>query len=188
MSMEAAFDNTVAACRSIFKSKLQDYGPTWLVFRWPSLIDQIFIKIGRLRTLEESDGTRMVEDTPQQEYYGIINYCLVGLMKEAGRLPAPEEILADPARLSDIPEGDILRQYDAAADRVKTLLLQKNHDYGDAWRSMAVKSITDQMLIKVLRIKHMLRSDRQVEAADSLPAQLMDILNYSLFSLLLLEA
>lgn len=187
MSIETLFDQTIAHCRAIFADKLSDYGPTWLVFRWLSLIDQIYIKLGRLRTLEENNGEHLVEDTPQQEYYGVINYCLVGLIKETGELPSPEDVLANPDLLASISPECILTHYDNAALRVLALLVRKNHDYGDAWRSMAVSSITDQMLIKTLRIKHMLSSGLALEEANSLPAQLMDILNYCLFSLLLLE-
>jgi len=185
--MSTVFDQSLAQCRAIFEKKLLDYGPTWLIFRWPSLADQIFIKLSRLRALEESGGKRRVADTPRDEYYGVINYCLVGLMKDAGLLPIPEAILHETSLLDNLPPAEIMGQYDDAARKALTLLSQKNHDYGEAWRGMAVTSITDQMLIKILRIKHMLSADRALEEADSLPAQLMDILNYSLFSLALTE-
>ncbi|MDR3207868.1 MAG: DUF1599 domain-containing protein [Oscillospiraceae bacterium] len=181
--MSTSFDRTLGECRGIFASKLMDYGPTWLVFRWVSLVDQIFIKLTRLRTLEETGGDRLVEDTPGDEYRGVINYCLVGLMKWEGRLPAGADVLAGPEGLDAVPAADILAAYDRAAAQAKALLARKNHDYGEAWRSMAPASITDQMLIKTLRLKHMLASDRQLAEANSLPAQLMDILNYCLFGI-----
>jgi len=182
--MQPTFEIILTSCRAIFEKKLLDYGPTWLVFRWVSLADQIFIKLSRLRSLEESPGERKIEDTPRDEYYGIINYCLIGLMKEEGVLPLPEDVLQEPGLLDTVPSGYILARYDAARDRATALLEKKNHDYGEAWRGMATASITDQMLIKIFRIKHMLGSGRTVHADDDLPAQLMDILNYSLFALL----
>ena len=186
--MEKSFEKILTDCRAIFEKKLRDYGPTWLIFRWISLVDQIFIKLSRLRALEESGGERRVADTPRDEYYGVINYCLVGLMKDESMLPPPEEILRNPAVLDNLPLDAILARYDAATARALSLMEQKNHDYGAAWQGMAVTSITDQMLVKVLRMKHILTSNRTLPAADSLPAQLMDILNYCLFALMLSKA
>ena len=181
------FSPTLAQCRVIFHKKLLDYGPTWLIFRWPSLIDQIFIKLSRLRALEESGGVRRVDDPPADEYYGIINYCLIGLMKDEGQLPGEDHLLQNPDALTELPSGNIMARYDDAAARALSLLDRKNHDYGEAWRGMAVSSITDQMLIKVLRMKHILGSGRAMDKDDDLPAQLMDVLNYCLFALALTD-
>ena len=185
--MDADIEKIIAACRTIFSEKLLDYGPVWLVFRWISLTDQIFIKLCRLRSLEEADGQRQVADTPEDEYRGIINYCLIGLMKDGGHLPSPEEVLQNPNLLDDLPPDDILCHYDAQVSRALLLLSQKNNDYDSAWRGMALPSITDQMLMKILRVKHILSSPRELESVDSLPSQLTDILNYSIFSLLIAE-
>lgn len=187
MNIETRFDETVSACRAIFEKKLSAYGPTWLLFRWPSLIDQLWIKLKRLRTLEESTGSRLVEDTPADEYRGLINYCLIGLMKAGGTLPSPEDALESPSLVLDGDPMEYLRAYDAAAAEARALLARKNHDYGDAWRGMAVESVTDQMLIKALRLKHILQKHRDVPEADGIAAQLSDILNYSVFSLILRE-
>ena len=179
----AAFAALLAECREVFNRKLLDYGPVWLVFRRVSLADQVFIKLCRLRSLEEAPESRRVEDTPRDEYIGIVNYCIMALMKEEGGLPPPQDVLENPRLLESLPLADILRSYDGAAARAGELLERKNHDYGEAWKDMDVRSITDQMLVKILRIKHMLSSRREMAKADSLPAQFMDILNYSLFSL-----
>ncbi|MDR2670258.1 MAG: DUF1599 domain-containing protein [Oscillospiraceae bacterium] len=186
MSMETLFDETLGVCRAIFTEKLLDYGPTWLVFRWVSLIDQIWIKLRRLRTLEQADTPAQVADTPADEYHGVINYCVIGLMKASGALPGDDAVLADPALLHARDTAALLACYDGAAACARALLLRKNHDYGGAWRGMAVPSITDQMLVKTLRIKHILLTRRAVPEPDGIAAQLSDILNYCLFSLALL--
>ncbi|MCL2747590.1 MAG: DUF1599 domain-containing protein [Oscillospiraceae bacterium] len=185
--MPLPFERILADCRGIFQEKLLDYGPAWLAFRWLSLVDQIYIKLCRIRALEEAPDERMVADAPRDEYLGIINYCLVGLMKDEGTLPTAEAVVREPSVLESLDCGDILGRYDAAASRALGLLAKKDHDYGAAWRGMAVSSITDQMIVKILRVKHILDSPRRLAAADSLPAQFMDILNYCLFSLILIE-
>jgi hypothetical protein len=184
--MEALFDETLGVCRAIFEKKLLDYGPTWLVFRWISLIDQIWIKLRRLRTLEQSDTPARVADTPADEYHGVINYCVIGLMKASGALPGDDAVLEDPDLLRTHNAAALLACYDDAAAQARALMLRKNHDYGDAWRGMAVPSITDQMLIKTLRVKHILLTCRTVPEADGIAAQLSDMVNYCLFSLALL--
>jgi hypothetical protein len=183
--MDDLFDRTLGVCRAIFEKKLLDYGPTWLVFRWVSLVDQIWIKLRRLRTLEQSDTPARVADTPADEYCGVINYCVIGLMKASGALPADDAALADPTLLHTCDTAALLACYDGAVAQARALMLRKNHDYGDAWRGMAVPSITDQMLIKTLRVKNILLARRAVPEADGIAAQLSDIFNYCLFSLAL---
>jgi hypothetical protein len=186
MKIEEYFDNIIKECQAIFEKKLLDYGPTWLVFRWLSLTDQIWIKLKRLRTLEGT-AEPLVEDTPLSEYRGVINYCLIGLMKAEGALPADDAVLDDPSLLPGLDPTAILARYTAAAAAARVLMLRKNHDYGEAWRSMAVSSVTDQMLIKVLRVKQLLTNRRTVPDSDNITAQLSDVLNYCVFSIWLKE-
>ncbi len=181
-TIDAAFDAVILRTRAIFARKLADYGPTWLLFRPTSLLDQIWIKLKRLRTLEETEN--LVGDTPEDEYFGIINYCLIGLLRDDPALPDTDTCVDDTERLR-LPQETVLRAYDAATARARALLIQKNHDYGSAWQSMAVSSITDQMLIKIMRTRHLLEEQRRVPDPDSWQAQLCDTLNYCLFSLLL---
>lgn len=179
---EEAFDEIVAESREIFEAKLDEYGPSLMVFRVPSLFDKLWIKAQRIRNLEELGDRRKVPEGRREEYLAIVNYSAVALMKVwyPGRFPdtLPDAIATDRA--------EILAGYDDAVAESRELLVKKNHDYGEAWREMSIASLTDIILDKVLRMKGQLEAEGEVPEED-VAAELVDILVYAVFSIIKLD-
>ena len=67
----------------------------------------------------------------------------------------------------------------------KGLMLDKNHDYGEAWREMGQESFVDLILAKLLRIKSILKNDGQTIISEGIDANFYDILNYAVFALIM---
>lgn len=170
------FDEVVARCRSLFEAKTKDYGTAWRILRLPSLTDQLFIKARRIRNLEEVDQRR-VDEGVEPEYIGLINYSLMALIQLELEENAPIEL----------PPGQALEYYDEQLARVKALLERKNHDYGEAWRDMRIHSMTDLILMKILRIKQIEENQGRTIASEGLEAHYMDIVIYAVFALIKLE-
>ena len=180
-------DIIVERCKDLFTAKLKDYGPSWLIFRLPSLTDQILIKAKRIRTLEELKGKSLVPEGAESEYIGILNYCVMALMKiwYADSLPDRDALLLADLKVED---GVLIELYEQVVTRTKELMLRKNHDYGEAWRDMRISSITDQILVKIQRIKALEESNDKPLVSEDIDAQYSDILNYSIFALFKLTA
>jgi hypothetical protein len=178
----------IKQCRGIFEEKMNDYGPTWLVFRWDSLVDQIWIKAKRIRTLEENEDKSLVPEGREEEYMGIINYSIIALVKiyHKDKIPDSSEVI-ETADLTFINEELILGFYDSIAEKIRILLEKKNHDYGDAWKQMSIYSITDQIFVKLLRIKNILKNNHKLKISEDIDAQFSDIINYSIFGLIKLD-
>ena len=136
------YDEAVAGCRNIFIKKVKDYGTSWRILRLESLTDQIFIKAQRIRTIEQN-GSSKVNEGVEDEFRGIINYAAIALIQ----IDMTE---TDPINLS---EDLALKLYNEKLEGVKKLMMDKNHDYGEAWRDMRVGSFTDLILMKLLRVK-----------------------------------
>ena len=171
-STEAEYQEIIQYCQDLFTKKNKDYGTSWRILRIPSITDQIFIKAQRIRTIQEK-GFQKVEDNISSEFIGIINYCVMALIQiEIGG--NKEEI--------DITELTSL--YNQQVAEVKELLFNKNHDYGEAWRDMRVSSMTDIILMKLLRIKQI--EDNQVVTlvSEVVKAVYQDMINYSVFCLI----
>lgn len=170
------FDTIITHCRELFHQKTQDYGTAWRILRLPSITDQVYIKAARIRSIQEK-GKQRIPDQIEDEFVGIINYCLIALMqidlKEEERLTLPTE--------------EVLRYYDKQATQVRELLFSKNHDYGEAWRSMRVSSITDIILMKLIRIKQIEDNEGNTLASEGVEGGYRDMINYAVFSLILLE-
>ncbi|CAG0962293.1 MAG: hypothetical protein MPEBLZ_03993 [Candidatus Methanoperedens nitroreducens] len=179
------FDEITGICKDLFLKKMKDYGPTWAIFRWESLADQIWIKAKRVRTLEELEDKKLIPEGRDIEYIGIINYSLIALIKLWYReeIPNLEEII-NKGEFAEIDERKVSDLYDKVIERVRELMIKKNHDYGEAWREMKVSSITDQILIKLYRIRNILKLDRKLQASEDLDAQFSDIINYCVFALI----
>jgi hypothetical protein len=77
--------------------------------------------------------------------------------------------------------------YNKAIDFAKTTMLDKNHDYGEAWREMSQQSFADLILMKLLRIKQILSNDGKTLISEGIDANYVDIINYSVFALILIE-
>lgn len=175
-STEQQFEHIISICRSLFQKKLTDYGASWRILRTKSVTDQIFIKVKRIRSLEEK-GTSKVNEDINSEFIAIINYGIVGLIQlELGYTD-----------VVDIAPDKALALYDKHMEQTKELMFAKNHDYGEAWRSMRISSYTDLILMKIYRTKQIENNDGQTLVSEGVDANYMDMINYSIFGLIKLE-
>jgi len=182
-----AFDAIMAQCRSLFEAKNRDYGLSWRILRTPSLTDQIFIKAARIRSIQEKK-TQKVSDGIAEEYLGIINYCLMALI-QLDREPNGD-LASTPTNLMEgnhffsaqTPLSELLKAYDHHISSNRKLLSDKNHDYGEAWRSMRETSFTDLILMKLLRIKQIEDNGGQTTISEGVGSGYRDIINYSVFA------
>ncbi len=172
----AQYDKAIAECRSIFVNKMQDYGASWRIFRPSSITDQLFIKANRIRSLEEK-GVSKVGEGIQPEYIGLVNYSIMELIQL-------EKGIAED---SDLNVERAIKWYDEYVAASKALMERKNHDYGEAWRDMRIKSMTDLILVKIQRIKQMEDNEGQSHLSEGIDANLYDMINYAVFALIKLE-
>lgn len=174
MSTEKQFDTVIEYCKNIFTKKTIDYGTAWRVLRTISVVDQIFIKALRIRNIQNLQQQK-VDDDVQSEFAGIINYALIGLIQFEINNAAVEELAVETA----------LKLYDAAVTVTKETMLNKNHDYGEAWREMSQESFVDLILMKLLRIRQILNNDGRTLISEGIDANYIDIINYAVFALIL---
>ncbi len=184
MQTSAAFRAASKECRDLFMRKAADYGDSWRLFRLPSLTDQIFIKARRIRQLEEMPDRPAVPEGAAEEYRGIFNYAVMALMRlwHADRLPGIDP--RDGWTAADLPPAELSGLYDEVVARLEDLMRRKNHDYGEAWRMMRLSSFTDQILVRVWRLKKMEDNGGKAAASEGADANYADIANYSLFALI----
>ena len=169
------YDNELEACRSLFLKKTEDYGTSWRILRPSSLTDQIFIKASRIRSIDEK-GISKVEEPLDDAFRAMVNYGIMALVQ----LSLPLDDMQDTELELDLA----IAQYDKFATIVRDLMIAKNHDYGEAWRDMRVKSLTDLILVKILRIKEMEDNQGQSDLSEGIDANLYDMINYSIFALI----
>jgi len=169
------FNDIIAGCRKVFLTKMKDYGSAWRVLRTSSLTDQIYIKANRIRTIQLK-GKSKVNEGVHDEFVGIINYCIMAVIQLR---------IKDGNSLKMSPE-EAATFYDVIAADAHDLMNNKNHDYGEAWRSMRVSSITDLILMKILRVKQIEDNDGKTLISEGLEANYLDMLNYAVFALILL--
>lgn len=168
------FDQIASICRNLFASKLEDYGAAWRILRIPSLTDQIYIKAERIRSLDNKSERKVDEDI-DGEFIGLINYSVIALIQLE---------LGGAVNQPDITRDKALELYDHHLSETKALMMRKNHDYGEAWRNMRVSSITDIILMKILRIKQIEDNQGKTIASEGIGANYADILNYAVFALI----
>lgn len=167
------YDNVIAVCKSLFLKKTKDYGTAWRILRLASITDQIFIKAQRIRTLEEKKVSKVGEDITS-EYIGIVNYCIIAMMQLELTVTDPNEM-----------EVDVVESlFDKRVNETKDLMFAKNHDYGEAWRDMRISSLTDLILMKILRVKQIEDNSGHTLASEGVKANYQDMLNYSVFALI----
>ncbi len=183
------FREIITGCHSLFCKKMEDYGPTWMFFRYESIVDQLWIKIRRVRVLEENNDQTLVGEGRAEEFVGIINYAIIALMrlKKTDLFCDTEKVMENTAVLDGISTEAAAAAYLAIADEAAALMARKNHDYGDAWRSMSRAAVTDQIIIKIHRIKNILKNGGKVQVSENIDAQFFDIINYCVFALIKLE-
>ena len=168
------YDKVIGTCRELFIKKMKDYGSAWRILRLPSLTDQIYIKAQRIRSLQENE-VRKIQEDETGEFIGIINYSLMALVQiEMGIADQPDLNVVEATRL-----------FDEKVALTKELMLAKNHDYGEAWREMRVSSLTDLILQKLLRVKQIEDNKGKTLVSEGIDANYQDMLNYSVFALIL---
>ncbi|TCC94471.1 DUF1599 domain-containing protein [Pedobacter frigiditerrae] len=167
------YDSVIAVCKSLFLKKTKDYGTAWRILRPSSITDQIFIKAQRIRTLEEKKVSKVGEDITS-EYIGIVNYCVIAMLQ----LDLTE---SDPNEM----EVELVENlFDKRVNETKELMFAKNHDYGEAWRDMRISSLTDLILMKILRVKQIEDNSGQTVVSEGVKANYQDMLNYAVFALI----
>jgi hypothetical protein len=168
------YDKVIATCRTLFINKMKDYGSAWRILRLPSLTDQIYIKAQRIRSLQENE-IRKVDEDETGEFIGIINYSIIALIQlELGVADQP-----------DLNSEKATLLYDQKIKATKDLMEAKNHDYGEAWREMRVSSLTDLILQKLLRVKQIEDNKGKTLVSEGIDANYQDMINYSVFALIL---
>ncbi len=173
---EQQYNAAAASCESVFVQKTQDYGTAWRILRTSSLTDQLFIKAKRIRSLE-TNAEQKIEEGVEPEYIGLINYSAMALIQIG--LGDSEELDLAP----DLVEG----LYKTEIAKTKDLMMAKNHDYGEAWRDMRISSLTDLILMKILRLKQIEDNNGQTLISEGPEGSYRDIINYAMFALIKLS-
>jgi hypothetical protein len=170
------YDAAITACKDIFIKKMKDYGTAWRILRTSSITDQIFIKAQRIRNIEDK-GTQKINENILSEYVGIINYSIIGLIQIAYKTDDRMELPAD----------EVNRIFDKCTIEAKNLMENKNHDYGEAWRDMRLSSLTDLILMKLLRIKQIEDNKGETIISEGVDANFYDMINYAVFAMIKLS-
>ncbi len=170
------YDSAASRCKEVFAKKTKDYGTAWRILRSSSLTDQLFIKASRIRSIEEL-GERKVAEGVVPEYIGLVNYSIMALIQ----LELPEKTTFD------LEPDKASRLYDEQMNQARNLMQAKNHDYGEVWREMRISSLTDLILMKLLRIKQIEDNEGRTLISEGLDANYQDIINYAIFALIRLE-
>ena len=167
------YNTVISACRDLFLKKMKDYGSAWRILRLPSLTDQIYIKAQRIRGLQQNE-IQKVDEGERSEFIGIINYAIMALIQlEKGVVEEP-----------DLDLEQALECYDKQVGITRSLMEDKNHDYGEAWRDMRVSSLTDLIIQKLLRVKQIEDNSGKTLVSEGIDANYQDMVNYAVFALI----
>jgi len=175
-STNEQYDQAIKACKEIFVKKASDYGTSWRVLRIISIVDQVFIKAQRIRTIQQK-GTQKVGDDVISEFKGIVNYGVIGLI----------QLDFQTETIEDLPIEEVDRLFDKKIALAREIMTDKNHDYGEAWREMSQESFVDLVLMKLMRIRQILLNEGKTLISEGIDANFIDIINYSVFALILIE-
>lgn len=170
------FDAVTAKCRAIFVDKMQDYGPSWRIFRLHGITDQLYIKVCNIRQ-RQTTGVSLVGDDIEGNLRAIVNYGITAIIQS--RHGYADSI--------DMSREQAIELYDKVLNEAKELMVRKNHDYGEAWREMSKEGIVDMILAKIIRIKTMLENDGKTIASEGVEGNYFDIINYAIFDLIRYE-
>lgn len=163
----------IKKCRELFVAKTRDYGTAWRILRLPSLTDQIYIKANRIRSIQDK-GVQKIDESIAGEFIAIVNYCVMANIQS--QLTEADGL--------ELPVEKAVALYDAEVAKTASLQLDKNHDYGEAWRSMRVSSMTDIILMKLFRIKQIEDNAGATLVSEGVDANYRDIMNYAIFCLI----
>ncbi len=170
------YNEAIQQCKDIFIKKTKDYGTAWRVLRTISVVDQIFIKAQRIRTIQDKKVQKVGDDIAG-EFKGMLNYAIIGLIQLQLDNPQVEEVAVE--KVND--------WYDKKVAFARDTMQNKNHDYGEAWRDMSQESFADLILVKLLRIKQILANEGKTLISEGIDANYVDIINYSAFALILIS-
>ncbi len=170
------YREVIGKCRDIFEKKTKDYGTAWRILRLPSITDQIYIKAQRIRSIQEKGESKVSDDIPS-EFIGIINYCIIALIQM--KLGKDEGM--------EVKYPVLAPLYEEVVEETIGLLVNKNHDYDEAWRQMRVSSITDIILMKLLRVKQIEDNSGSTLISEGVDANYQDMINYAVFAMILLN-
>lgn len=170
------FQAILDKCSSLFEKKLNDYGPAWRILRLPSLTDQIFIKANRTRSIQ-NNAIQKIDESEEGEFIAIVNYSAIALVQI--KLGIADQV--------DTDNGTAFKMYADALQEGKSLMEDKNHDYGEAWRDMRISSLTDLILQKILRVKQIEDNLGVTQVSEGIDANYLDMLNYAVFALIQME-
>ena len=173
---ELQFNSNIKVCRDIFNKKTKDYGTAWRILRPSSLTDQIFIKANRIRSIEEK-GVQKIQEDIKDEFIAIINYSVMAII----------QIYHKPKNSDDdlkMATDKVMALYDKYLTAAKDLMLNKNHDYGEAWRDMRISSLTDIILMKLLRLKQIEDNKGETIISEGPEGSYNDMINYAMFALI----
>ncbi len=170
------YREAIATCQGLFEKKTRDYGTAWRVLRLSSITDQIYIKAQRIRSIQEK-GQQKIEDSIRDEFIGIVNYCIIALIQIK---------LADTTTM-ELSVDEMMPLYQEVVDETQRLHEDKNHDYGEAWRDMRVSSMTDIILMKLLRVKQIEDNEGKTIVSEGIKANYQDMINYAVFCLIKLK-
>ncbi len=176
VTTDTQYDNVISSCREIFIKKTKDYGTSWRVYRTISVADQLYIKAKRIRNIQEN-GVQKITDDIAEEFTGIVNYAIIGLI----------QLHINNDDVEELPLDIVSSLYDKNVAAAKRLMQNKNHDYGEAWRDMSQQSLTDLILSKVLRIKQIVQNNGETLISEGIDANYFDIINYAVFALIMLR-
>ena len=170
------YREVIFACQDLFAKKTRDYGTAWRILRLPSITDQIFIKAQRIRSIQEK-GHQKVQDDIRDEFMGIVNYCVIALL----------QIKLEKSSRLELTEQEVVPMYEEVMQSTQALLENKNHDYDEAWRDMRVRSMTDIILMKLLRVKQIEDNEGKTVVSEGIEANYQDMINYAVFCLIKLK-
>ncbi len=170
------YDKAIAKCRAIFSLKVKDYGTSWRIMRLKSLTDQLFIKANRIRNIEENE-VQKVDEGIEPEFIALVNYSIIAMIQIELNEDEPTELYLEYT----------LGLYDKYAKQTKELMMNKNHDYGEAWREMRINSFTDLILMKLNRVKQIEDNQGKTLISEGIDSHYSDILNYAVFALIKME-
>jgi len=173
---QSQYREVISTCKDLFLNKTRDYGTAWRVLRLPSITDQIFIKAQRIRSIQEK-GVQKVGDPIRDEFTGIINYCVIALI----------QLALEGSTKTELTTEEVMPLYDGVIEETQQLLHNKNHDYGEAWREMRISSITDIILMKLMRVKQIENNEGKTTVSEGVKANYQDMINYAVFALILMD-
>jgi len=78
--VEKRYDNKIAAAKGLMQDKNHDYGEAWREMSQESFADLILAKILRIKQIISNEGTTLVSEGIDANYFDILNYAVFALI------------------------------------------------------------------------------------------------------------